>query len=153
MVDITMLREKKRQLNLTNAEIAALSGVPFSTVNKVLASETKNPRYETLRAIQKVLLEGENPLGCDTMREASGPVQEAPDWVVEVASGAEYDFMTKRIRYEGTGIREYWMIDPQNQKIYVYDFRDASRTRVYTFEDEIPSAVAKGVAVCLKKVE
>lgn len=40
---------------MTNAEIAALSGIPFSTVNKIFSGATPNPRYGTLLAIEQVL--------------------------------------------------------------------------------------------------
>lgn len=155
MVDIMKLREKKKHLNLTNAQIAMLSGVPFSTVNKVLSGETKNPRYETLLAIQNALLDRISLTASNDLPEPSGLLQEAPDWVVEVVSDADsdYDFMTKRIHYGCMGVREYWMIDSQKKKICVYDFKDTSRAKVYAFGDDIPSAVVDGVAVCLKSVE
>lgn len=40
---------------MTNAEIAELSGIPFSTVNKIFSGATPNPRYGTLLAIEQVL--------------------------------------------------------------------------------------------------
>lgn len=154
MIDIAMLRAKKKARNLTNAQIAALSGVPFSTVNKVLAGETKNPRYKTLLAIQNVLLEnGSSPAPDEPKETASLPA--APDWVVEVVSetDSEHDFLAKRIHYGRMGVREYWMIDPQKKKICVYDFKDTSRAKTYAFGEDIPSAVVDGAAVCLKSME
>lgn len=54
-MDIAELRKRKKEAGLTNARIAELSGVPFSTVNKVFSGATDNPRYRTYLAIESVL--------------------------------------------------------------------------------------------------
>ena len=54
-MDISKLRQLKKNTNMTNAEIAELSGIPFSTVNKIFSGATENPRYATLLAIEQVL--------------------------------------------------------------------------------------------------
>ena len=48
------LKEKKKAAGLTNQDIADLSGIPFSTINKIFSGATKNPRYSTLLAIEEV---------------------------------------------------------------------------------------------------
>lgn len=57
-MELTELKKLKREAGLTNAQIAELSGVPFSTVNKVFSGATKNPRYMTYLAIEKALRGG-----------------------------------------------------------------------------------------------
>ena len=54
---VAEMRERKAQLGYTNEMIAELSGVPLSTVQKIFAGVTEKPRYETLRAIERVLSE------------------------------------------------------------------------------------------------
>lgn len=49
------MRERKKELGYTNAQIAELSGVPLGTVQKVLGGITLTPRYETLMALEQVL--------------------------------------------------------------------------------------------------
>lgn len=56
-MDIEELKRRKKRAGLTNAQIAELSGVPFSTVNKVFSGATDNPRYRTYLAIETVLAE------------------------------------------------------------------------------------------------
>ena len=51
------LKGRKKQLGYTNAVIAEKSKVPLATVQKVFSGATKNPRWETLAAIEKVLYE------------------------------------------------------------------------------------------------
>jgi len=53
------MNERKRELGLTYGQIARMSGVPESTVRKVLGGFTKAPRYATLQALSRVLGRGE----------------------------------------------------------------------------------------------
>ena len=52
---ITEMNERKRELGYTDARISELSGVPLSTVRKVLGGITKAPRFDTIKALEKVL--------------------------------------------------------------------------------------------------
>ena len=54
---IQEMNEKKRELGYSYEQIALLSGIPLSTVQKVLGGVTKAPRYETLKALEEVFKE------------------------------------------------------------------------------------------------
>ena len=49
------MRERKKELGYSYEQIADMSGVPLSTVQKVFSGATQSPRYETLLAIETVL--------------------------------------------------------------------------------------------------
>lgn len=52
---IEEMKEKKRELGYTNEQLAAASGVPIGTVQKIFSGETRSPRYQTIRKLEKVL--------------------------------------------------------------------------------------------------
>lgn len=52
---IEEMKTRKKELGITNEQLSALSGVPLSTVRKVLGGTTASPRYDTLMALEKVL--------------------------------------------------------------------------------------------------
>lgn len=52
---IDEIRQKKRLLGYSNAQLSDYSGVPLGTVNKILSGETKAPRYATLQALSRAL--------------------------------------------------------------------------------------------------
>ena len=54
---IEEMNRRKRELGYSDERIAALSGVPLSTVRKVLGGITKAPREKTISALENVLKE------------------------------------------------------------------------------------------------
>ena len=55
MRDVEALKARKKELDLTNQEIADLSGVPLGTVQKVFSGATRSPGSRTLLAIERAL--------------------------------------------------------------------------------------------------
>ena len=49
------MNERKKELGYSYEQVSALSGVPLSTVRKVLGGITKAPRFATLEALRKIL--------------------------------------------------------------------------------------------------
>ena len=45
---IQEMRDKKKEMGYTYAQIADLSGVPLGTVQKIFSGETESPRYDTI---------------------------------------------------------------------------------------------------------
>lgn len=56
MMTIEGLKKRKKELGYTNSLIAEKSGVPLGTVQKIFSGATEHPRYDTLEALQKVLI-------------------------------------------------------------------------------------------------
>lgn len=59
------MKERKRELGYSYGQIAALSGLPLGTVQKVLGGITKSPRYDTLNALEKVFAEKPAMMICE----------------------------------------------------------------------------------------
>ena len=56
---IDEMREKKRELGLSNEMISNASGVPLGTVQKIFSGLTRSPRKFTIQAIEKALAQEE----------------------------------------------------------------------------------------------
>ena len=52
---IKEMNERKKELGYSCKQIAELSGVPLSTVRKVLGGMTKAPRFATIQALERIL--------------------------------------------------------------------------------------------------
>lgn len=62
MMTVKEMQQRKKDTGLSYEEISERSGVPFSTVQKVLSGITKEPRYQTLLALEKVFRKSDNIL-------------------------------------------------------------------------------------------
>ena len=70
----------------------------------------------------------------------------APDLVAEVLSPSTrlYDCTVKLRKYMNAGVREYWIIDPENEKVMVYVFEKDVLPTQYSFDDVIPVGISEG---------
>lgn len=55
---IDEIKRIKKQLGWTNAELASRAGIPVSTVAKILGGTTRNPRQDTVNAMERAVMEG-----------------------------------------------------------------------------------------------
>ena len=240
------MKERKKELGLTNEMISEKSGVPLGTVQKIFSGHTEAPRYSTLIAIEEVLKKpsmiGESvqpyslPLAekkegytiedyyalpedvrvelidgifydmssptvqhqrlvaailkqldsfidahkgpceaflspldvrldmdnktmvqpdvmviCDPGKTEGGKrVEGAPDFVAEILSDSTFkkDFNLKRKKYKNAGVREYWMVDPENKVVYTCDFTlEKLIMEIHCFSEKIPVAIYGGECV------
>ena len=70
----------------------------------------------------------------------------ALDLVAEVLSPSTrlYDCTVKLRKYMNAGVREYWIIDPEKEKVMIYVFEDDVLPTQYSFDDVIPVGISKG---------
>ena len=70
----------------------------------------------------------------------------APDLIIEVLSPStrRKDMFTKLHKYEAAGVREYWIVDPNKEKVIVYIFGEESDVSLYGFDSEVPVGIYQG---------
>ena len=56
-------------------------------------------------------------------------------------SNRKHDLCRKLGLYAGAGVREYWIVDPKDRKICVYDFESGIMPKLYEFTDQIPVGI------------
>ena len=87
-----------------------------------------------------------------------GPRWGTPDFVIEILSPSnpENDLWRKHDLYKRSGVREYWIIDPEAAVVYVFIFDQKGEDTTpdkYTFEEEVPVSVSGGICkVNFKKI-
>ena len=73
----------------------------------------------------------------------------APDWIIEIASpGTKHmDYGIKLFKYRTAGVREYWIVNPMQHTVTVYDFEQEKETKQYSFNDTIPVCIYKDFSI------
>lgn len=72
----------------------------------------------------------------------------APDLVLEILSPStrSKDMLLKLYKYQNAGVREYWIVDPDHERVLVYDFgTDSFYPDQYDFESLIPIHISEGL--------
>lgn len=83
---------------------------------------------------------------CDQEKLQKRVCYGAPDLTLEIMSPASrsLDSIRKLHKYKAAGVLEYWLVDPENETVLVYDFSDGDRFRLYTFHDRVPVGISDG---------
>lgn len=239
---IEVMKEKKKEFGYSYAQIAALSGVPLGTVQKIFNGETKSPRYDTILALERIfkekmvvmestpeyqvskkpgeytiedyralpddqrvelidgyfydmaapttfhqLIAGElhrqianfildqggscipfiSPVDVQLDNDEKTMIQPdvviicnrdqiirsnivgAPDFVLEVVSPGtrRRDHIIKLSKYAAAEVKEYWIVDPYQERILVYVFDGEIGPTIYPIDADIPVSIYDGKLV------
>ena len=83
---------------------------------------------------------------CDRKKITYERVKGAPDLIVEVLSPSNWymDTVRKLKKYKKAGVREYWIVIPDEKMVMVYEFEKSSEAIEYSFDDTIPVGIWNG---------
>lgn len=127
-----------------------LSGELYTAINIYLKSKKGKCRVFSapfavkLFEDRKNVVEPDISIICDPNKLNARGCTGAPDWIIEIISPAnpEHDYIRKLNLYKDAGVREYWIVDPRNEKVFVYSFeKDAFKLESYTFQDKIKVSI------------
>ena len=95
-----------------------------------------------LNADDKNYVEPDISVICDKSKLTDKGCTGAPDWIIEIVSpgSRRMDYLTKLFKYRSAGVREYWIVDPDKNRILVYNF-DTEDTGDYTFTDTVKAGI------------
>lgn len=94
---------------------------------------------------------------CDTEKvDEKGKYKGVPTLAVEVLSSStkKKDMLKKLDLYMQTGVREYWMVEPEKKEIIVYSFekQNIKDCEVYVEGKTVKSNVFKGLEIALQEI-
>lgn len=72
----------------------------------------------------------------------------APDWIIEIVSpgSRQMDYYKKLFKYRNSGVREYWVVDPEREIVTVYDF-EKDNMEEYSFGEDVPVGIYKEFSI------
>ena len=98
---------------------------------------------------EKTMVQPDVVVVCDRSKVIRRCIYGAPDLVIEILSPStrRKDVTIKLNKYIAAGVREYWIIDPDQCRVLVYDFSAAIYPVIYGFDAKIPVAIWDGDCV------
>lgn len=78
----------------------------------------------------------------------------APDWIIEVVSPSsrKIDYTTKLFKYRSAGVREYWLVDAEKNRVMVYNFTQDDM-KEYSFIEDIPAGIYTDFTIRISNLE
>jgi len=102
----------------------------------------------------KIIVEPDISVICDSSKLTERGCTGAPDWIIEIVSPStsSHDYVRKLNLYMNAGVREYWIVDPQKNSIYVYHLEETKfETAAYTFQSKIKASIFDDLWIDLKE--
>ncbi|MDD7177206.1 MAG: Uma2 family endonuclease [Lachnospiraceae bacterium] len=85
---------------------------------------------------------------CDKDKLTDKGCTGAPDWIIEIVSPSSrrMDYSIKLFKYRTAGVREYWIVDPEKNRILVYDLEHDDMNE-YTFTDIVKVGIYPDLSI------
>lgn len=96
-------------------------------------------------------LEPDISIICDMSKLDEKGCHGAPDWIIEIVSPSSKprDYIKKMLKYGTAGVREYWIVDSEKQRVTAYYF-EKDMVEEYAFGEEVPVGIYEGFSIRLK---
>ena len=107
-----------------------------------------------LNADEEPYVEPDISVICDKDQLIDKGCNGAPDWVIEIVSpGSKYmDYSRKFFKYNAAGVKEYWIVDFDKNRIMVYNFEHNVVTE-YTFSDKVQVGIYEDFEIDFSSID
>jgi len=136
-----------------------IAGELFTLINNYIKSNHGSckpyiaPFAVFLNEDDKNYVEPDISVICDPQKLNDKGCIGAPDWIIEIVSPGSrvIDYTTKLFKYRTASVREYWIVDPDKNRVTVYTF-GADNINEFTFTDTIPVNIYPGFTINFSKL-
>lgn len=95
-----------------------------------------------LNADDKTYVEPDISVICDSDKLTEQGCSGAPDWIIEIVSpgSRRMDYFTKLFKYRSAGVREYWIVDPDKNRIMIWNF-ETEDNEEFSLSDKVRAGI------------
>jgi Uma2 family endonuclease len=62
------------------------------------------------------------------------------------------DYLVKLLKYQSSGVREYWIVDTESERISVYNF-EHDEMEVYRLDDKVKAGIYENLEIDFSTIE
>lgn len=136
-----------------------IAGELFTIINNYIKSNGGScepyiaPFAVFLNEDDKNYVEPDISVICDKSKLTDKGCSGTPDWIIEIVSPSSrrMDYYTKLFKYRTAGVREYWIVDPEKNRITVYDLEHEDMNE-YTFTDTVKAGIYPDLSIHFNKL-
>lgn len=103
----------------------------------------------------RTIVEPDISVICDSKKLTERGCTGAPDWIIEIVSPSTstHDYVRKLNLYMEAGVKEYWIVDPCSEKIFVYTLElTAFSINLYTFQDKVKAGIYEDLWIDFQEI-
>ena len=107
-----------------------------------------------LNADDKNYVEPDISVICDKNKLTDKGCSGAPDWVIEIVSpgSRRIDYSIKLFKYHSAGVREYWIVDPDKNRILIWNF-ESEDTIEYSFSESVKAGIYPDLSIDFSQLD
>jgi Uma2 family endonuclease len=114
--------------------------------------DVRLPRKDEADEDVETVVQPDIAVVCDPSKLDKKGCRGGPDWVIEVLSSSTIfrDMNVKRSLYEMHGVREYWLIHPEDRWLMAYTLDNEGgygKPAVFNMEEPSPTALFPGLSI------
>lgn len=75
--------------------------------------------------------------------------------IIEIVSPSskKMDYLLKLLKYRSCGVKEYWIVDPERDRVIVYNFTGDESINEYTLEDSVKAGIYEELVIDFGSME
>ena len=91
---------------------------------------------------------------CDKNKLSDRGCEGAPDFIIEIVSpsSCRMDYYKKCALYAESGVREYWIVDPEKQRTMIYRYEDDAAPMIVPFEQDLAVGIYNNFMINVSKL-
>ncbi len=91
---------------------------------------------------------------CDLSKLTDKGCIGAPDFIIEIVSPSsrKHDYSRKNALYSDAGVREYWIVDPEKERVTVYHYEEDAAPILYPFDIPVTSGIYPELHITVKEL-
>ena len=91
---------------------------------------------------------------CDKNKLSDRGCEGAPDFIIEIVSPSSrrMDYYKKCALYAESGVREYWIVDPEKQRTMIYRYEDDAAHMIVPFEQDLAVGIYNNFMINVSKL-
>lgn len=102
----------------------------------------------------KNYVEPDTSVICDKNKLSDRGCEGAPDFIIEIVSPSSrrMDYYKKCALYAESGVREYWIVDPEKQRTMIYRYEDDAAPMIVPFEQDLAVGIYNNFMINVSKL-
>ena len=107
-----------------------------------------------LNADDKNYVEPDISVICDKNKLTDKGCSGSPDWIIEIVSpgSRRIDYSIKLFKYRSAGVREYWIVDPDKNRILIWNFESEDIIE-YSFSESVKAGIYPDLSIDFSQLD